>query len=142
VATITHYVSQGFQAGQPVALKIRKRRWRTVGHGTVEAVSGFEIEIAGCIKLRRYKGDLQVDVALLDQDEAAMEGPCRLRVNSQSDDNAWYRTHEGGLTISAVFDGTEVQVRLSRSEHDNMTECKVSGPLDLTAYIEMVANSD
>ena len=84
MATITDYVSQSIQAGQTVALKIHERRWRTVGHGTAKIVSDFEIEIHCRVELLVYKGDLQIHGSLLDQDEAAMEGPCRLRVNSQS----------------------------------------------------------
>lgn len=139
MATITHYVSQGIQAGQPLALKTHRVFWRTVGRGTANAVSDFEMEVDGRVELKVYQGDLQIHIALLDQDEAATAGPCLLRVNSLSDDKASYRTHGDGLTISAVMSGKEVQVRFSRSQPNNMTECKVSAPYDLTVYIEPTA---
>jgi hypothetical protein len=136
MAVITPYISAGIRAGQPVALKVHKRLWRTVGQGQVKAVSDFEIEIDGRVKLAVYQGDLHIRAALLDQDEAAITGPCSLKLNSAVDDQASYRTHDDGLTISARMNGKDVQIRLSRFKSDNMTECTVSGVLDLTAYIE------
>ena len=139
MAVVTPYISADIRAGQPVALKVRRRLWRTVGQGQVKAVSDFGIEIDGRVKLAVYQGDLHIRVALLDQDEAAITGPCSLKLNSAVDDQASYRTNDGGLTISARMNGQEVQIRLSRFKSDNMTECKVSGVLDLTAYIEPTA---
>jgi hypothetical protein len=139
MATIAPYISAGVRAGQPVMLKVHEILWRTVGHGDVKALSDFEIEIDGRIKLTVYQGELRIRAALLDQDEAASTGPCSLQLNSAVDDQASYRTHDAGMTISARMNGQDVKIRLSRFKRDNMTECKVSGVVDLTAYIEPTA---
>ena len=85
MATITPYVSQGVQAGQPVELKTHEIFWRTIGHGTAKTVSEFELEIEGRVELPIYKGDLLIKGSLLDLDETAAAGSCSLRINSLSD---------------------------------------------------------
>jgi hypothetical protein len=140
MAIIATYISEGIRAGQPVALKIHDLFWRTIGRGQVKALSDFEIEIEGSVKLAVYQGDLRIRVALLDQDKAANTGPCTLQLNSSVDDRASYRTHDGSMTILARMNGNDVHIRLSRSGSENMTECKVSGLLDLIAYIEPTAS--
>ncbi len=136
MAIITPHISAGIRAGQPVVLKLHRRLWRTVGQGQMKAVSDFEIEIDGRVKLAVYQGHLHIWVALSDQDKAAITGSCSLKLNSFVDNQASYRTHDGGLTISARMNDKDIQIRLSRFQSDNMTECKISGALDLTAYIE------
>ena len=140
MAIIATYISEGMRAGQPLVLKLHEIFWRTAGHGQVNGLSDFEIEVGGRVELAIYRGDLRIRVALLDRDEAAVTGPCSLQLNSAVDDEASYRTHNGGMTITARMNGKEVQIRLSRFKGDNMTECKVSGLLDLTAYIEPAAS--
>ena len=136
MAIIAPYISQGAQAGQPVDLKIHLVRWRKVGHGRLKALSEFGLEIEGSIDLPVYHGDLNILIALLDQDVAASSGPCNFQLNASGDEKATYIADEVALTISADIDGGEVKIRLSRFNQDNMTECLVSGGLDLTAYIE------
>lgn len=138
MATVTPYISEGVQAGQKVALKIRGVRMRKVGHGQLKTVSDFEIVIDGHVELAVYEGDVQIRIALPDPDEAASNGPCSLYLNTFNDDAATYRSHDGSLTIVTHIDGNEVQFKLSRLKQDNMTECVVSGPIDLTAYIEPI----
>ncbi len=136
MAIIAPYISQGAQAGQPVDLKLHLVRWRKVGHGRLKALSEFGLEIDGSIDLPVYHGDLNILIALLDKDVAASNGPCNLQLNSSGDEKASYTANEVALTISAHIDGQEVKFRLSRFNRDNMTECLVSGALDLTTYIE------
>lgn len=136
MATIAPYLSQGIHAGQQVALKIHEFRWRTVGHGTVSALSDFELKIDGRVELAIYKGDLKIHITLADQDATATSGPCSLQVNSLTDDKATYRVDGSDVTIRTVMGGEKVQVKVSRSKKDNRTACKVSGPFSLTAYIE------
>jgi len=136
MTVITPYISEGVQAGQPVALKIQKIRWRTVGTGQLKTLSDYELEVDGRIELPVYKGDLNIHIELADKDVAATSGPCSLQLNSYGDDEAEYSADDDGLTISAQISEKAVQISLSRFPHDNMTECTISGPLDLTAYIE------
>ena len=136
MAIISPYISQGAQAGQPVNLKLHLVRWRKVGHGRLKALSEFGLEIEGSIDLPIYHGDLHILIALLDQDVEAGCGPCSPQLNSSIDEKASYVADEVALTISALIDGGEVKIRLSRFNRDNMTKCLVSGALDLTTYIE------
>lgn len=140
MATIPPYISEGVLAGQKVALKVQGIRWRTVGHGQLKVVSDFELVIDGRVELAVYQGDLHVRIALPDQDAAAAKGPCSVHLNSFKDDEASYRTQNGGLMISFDIDGEDVRIRLSRSERKDMTECAVSGPIDLTAYVDPAAD--
>jgi hypothetical protein len=142
VATIRPYISQGAQASQQVELKIHEVFWRTVGHGSANVPSEFEITIGGSVELLVFHGDLQIHIALLDQDEAAMEGPCLLEINTLLDENARYRIQGDALAISAMFEGKDMRVELSRSKQNDMTKCKLSGHLNLTVYVEKVASSD
>jgi hypothetical protein len=135
MAILKPYLSQDVQPGQRVALKTHELFWRTVGHGSLQTVSDFKLEIHGRVELAVYQGDLQIQLALLDQDEAATAGACRLQINALADDQATYRVRGDGLTISTVLGGEAVDLKVVRAGQDNMTECKVSGPLDLTAYI-------
>lgn len=136
MATVTPYISEGVQAGQKVALKIHGIRWRTVGQSQLKTVSDFEIVIDGRVELAVYEGDVHIRIALPDQDAAAIKGPCSLQLNTYKDDAATYRSHNGSLTIVTHINGKEAQFKLSRFQQDNMTECVVSGPIDLTAYID------
>ena len=136
MAIIAPYISQGVQAGQSADLKIHIVRWFKVGHGRLEALSEFGLEIGGSIDLPVYHGDLHILIALLDQDVAATSGPCNLQLNASGDEKATYVADEVALTISAQIDGGDVQISLSRFNQDNMTECSVSGAIDVTVYIE------
>jgi hypothetical protein len=109
---------------------------RKVGQGQLKTVSNFEIVIDGRVELAVYEGDVQIRIELTDQDAAAINGPCSLHLNTYKDDAATYRSHNGSLTIVTHINGKEAQFKLSRFQQDNMTECVVSGPIDLTAYID------
>ena len=61
-------------------------------------------------------------------------------MNSVTDAKASYSTGQDGLSISSVMSGKDVQIRLSRAKRDNLTECKLSAPLNLTAYIDPSAS--
>lgn len=138
MAAIFPYISENLHAGQSVDLKLHLIRWRKVGHGQLKTVSDFELEIAGRIDLSIYRGDIQVQIVLLDQDDASNSGPCSLQLNEFGDDKASYSAKGGVMTISAVIGGSDVNIKLSRFGRDNMTECRVSGALDLAAYIEPI----
>lgn len=138
MTTIAPYISDGVAVGQKVALKTHELFWRDVGHGELEALSAFEMEINGRVELAIYKGDLHIRIELLDQDETASTGPCLLQLNEYTDAEAVYTAHRGKLAISAQIGGKFIQIQLGRFTQENMTECNVSGPLDLTAYIEPV----
>ena len=140
MTVITPYISEGVQAGQLVELKIQKIRWRTVGIGHLKTLSEYELEVDGRIELPVYKGDLNIHIELSDKDVAATSGPCSLQLNSYGDDEAIYNVDEGGLIITAQINGKNVQIKLLRFARDNMTECTISGPLNLTAYIEPISS--
>ena len=142
MAIIKPYISSGAQSGQPVVLKIHEIVWLTVGNGTAIEVSDYEITIGGHVKLVVYKGDLEINIALLDEDEGSTKGPCSLQINAYLDESASYKTDGDDLIISAMFDGKDVQVKLSRSDPANVTECHISGPINLTLYIEAKAITD
>ncbi len=136
MATLFPYISEGAHAGEKASLKIRKFVWVPVGHGEVAALSDYEVDIAGKLQLVVYNGDLRIHLLLLDQDPAASEGPCELHLNSHVDDKASYRVHDGALTVSAAMGGKAATVSLSRHEKGKMTECKLTGFLDITVYLE------
>ncbi len=135
MAKISPYISEGLQVGQPAELKIHTFRWRTVGSGKIMALSDYELELDGRVELNVYKGDLKIHLALLDQDAAATTGPCKIEANALVDEAATYSTDGEDLTITANLDGQDVKVVVSRSGNKNMTECKVSSPIHLTAYV-------
>jgi hypothetical protein len=136
MANIFPYISEDLTSGQSVDLKLHMIRWRTVGHGRLKTVSDFELEIGGRVDLSIYQGDIQVQILLLDRDEKSNSGPCSLQLNEYRDDKATYNANGDFLTIAAVIGGADVKIKLSRFGRDNMTECTVSGALDLTVYVE------
>lgn len=140
MALIGTFITKGVQAGQQVTLKLHELFWFTVGRGQVETLSDFGLEIKGQVDLTVYKGDLHIVISLTDEDASASSGPCRFQFNEIVDDQATYKTHDDKLDISTRLGGTDVNIRLSPLDSDHMTECKVSGPLDLTAYIETAAS--
>ncbi len=139
MATLFPYISEGAQAGQRAQMRIRKLIWLTVGHGTVAALSDFEVDINGRVELIVYKGDLRIHLILLDQDPEALSGPCILHLNAHVDEKASYRVSNGALTVSAAIAGKKATVSLSRHENGKMTECELTGFLDITVYLEAEA---
>jgi hypothetical protein len=136
MATIPPYVSEGAHAGQSADMKIRKLLWLTVGHGKVLALSDYEVDIDGQIDIVVYKGNLRIHLELLDQDAAAVAGPCRLGLNAHVDENATYQVQDGVLSVSAIIKQKSASVSLSRDDSGSKTRCVMTGYLDITAYLE------
>lgn len=136
MTVIYPYISENLHSGQSVDLKLHMIRWLKVGHGQLKTVSDYELEIGGRVDLAIYQGDIQVQIQLLDRHDESSSGPCSLQVNEFSDDKASYTADGSVLTIAAVIGDTDVKIKLSRFEHDNLTECIVSGALDLTVHVE------
>lgn len=136
MATLYPYITEGAHAGQPAQMKIHKVVWVPVGSGTVKALSDYEVDIDGQVDLVVYKGGLRIYLQLLDQDQAASTGPCRLQLNAHVDEKASYKVEHDTLTVSAAIKGKEATVSLSRDNHGKMTKCQMTGFLDITTYLE------
>jgi hypothetical protein len=136
MASILPYVSPGAVPGQKLRLKIKKFVWLTVGDGELESLSDYEVTVDGTVDVMVYKGDLRIQVLLLDKDPEADSGPCILNLNSHSDENATYQVNNGAIVISAAFGDKKQQIAISRYNKGSMTECNLSGYLDIGAYLE------
>lgn len=136
MATLYPYITEGAHAGQPAQMKIHKVMWLPVGSGTVKALSDYEVDIDGQVDLVVYKGDLRIFLQLLDKDETATAGPCRLQLNSHVDEQASYKVEQDVLTVSAAMKGKAATVSLSRENHGKLTKCQLTGFLDITTYLE------
>jgi len=136
MASILPYVSPGAVPGQKLKLKIKKFVWLTVGDGVLESLSDYEVAVDGTVDVMVYKGDLTIKVHLLDEDPDADSGPCVLHLNSHSDENATYEVKNGALVVSAAFGDKKQGIAISRYNKGSMTECNLSGYLDIGAYLE------
>jgi len=136
MASILPYVSTGAVPGQKLKLKIKKFVWLTVGDGVLESLSDYEVAVNGTVDVMVYKGDLNIKVHLLDEDPGADSGPCVLNLNSHSDENANYQVKNGALVVSAAFGDKKQEIAISRYNKGSMTECNLSGYLDIGAYLE------
>jgi hypothetical protein len=113
--------------------------WRTVGQGKIVALTDHTVEVSAQVSLAVYRGDLNIRFALLDRNDDAITGPCRLQLNSLVDENALYKMEDDGLSVSSVLSGESVHVKFAYGQHNNRTECRVVSPLDLTVYVEPAA---
>jgi hypothetical protein len=136
MATIPPFVSEGAQAGQAAEMKIHKLMWLTVGNGKLLELADYVVDIDGQIDIVVYKGNLHIRIDLLDQDSAAVSGPCRLQLNAHVDENASYEVKNGALTVSATIKQKSATVGLSRDDHGKKTKCDLTGFLDITCWLE------
>lgn len=136
MATLIPYISEGAHSGQKAVLKTKAIIWLNVGSGEVKTLSDYEVNIAGAVDLKFYKGDLNIHLLLLDESATATAGPARLQLNSHVDEKATYQVQNGALTVDATLSGKAQQIALSRHEGGDMTECKLNGYLSLTAYLD------
>ena len=138
MASILPYVSSGAVPGQKLKLKIKKFVWLTVGDGVLESLSDYKVAVSGTVDVMVYKGDLKIQVHLLDEEPDAISGPCILNLNSHSDQNATYQVQNGALVVSAAFGDKKQRISISSYDNGSMTECNLSGYLDIGAYLEAV----
>lgn len=137
MATLYPFIADGARTGQKVELKIHEFRiWKSVGKGEVLALSDYEVNIAGHLSIIVYSGDLNIQLRLLDENEAGVSGPCVLQINSHIDENASYQIEKDILAVKADFDGKNAGIRLSRDHGGKMTRCQLEGFYGITAYLE------
>lgn len=138
MASLYPFIAEDAHPGQKVDLKIRKFIWKSVGRGDVLALSDYEVNIAGRLSIIVYSGDLNIHLQLLDMDDIAIQGPCVLRINSHTDEQAKYRVEKGELAVSADFGGKTAGIRLARDYDGKMTRCDLTGFFAVSAYLEGV----
>lgn len=138
MASLYPYIAANTQAGQKIELKLHGILWKSVGHGDIFTLDPFEVDLAGHLSVVVYSGDLRICLSLSDRDEAALTGPCVLRINSHADPDAVYRVQNGVLAVDADFDGRLAGIRLSREHDGKMTRCELAGHIGLTAYLQAV----
>jgi hypothetical protein len=138
VAALYPYIAENAESGQKVELKIHEIIWKSVGRGEVIDLSDFEVNIAGHLSIIIYSGDLNIQLRLLDTDEAATSGPCILQINSHIDEKASYVIEKNILAVTADFDGKKAGIRLSSDHGGKMTRCELVGFHGITAYLEAV----
>lgn len=136
MAKITPYVANNVYVGQDIAVKIKKLVWMTVGKGSVMDFSDQEVNIAGKIKFMGYNGDLNIHLRLLDGDDGALSGPCRLRLNSHVDENASYRANRESLTVFAMLGSRKQNITILPTNNGTQTECKLSGYINETVHLD------
>lgn len=136
MTTIYPFVTEDAYPGQKLRLKIKKVIWLTVGEGAIESISDYEVTVDGQINVVAYKGDLRIQLQLLDEDPDAKSGPCILHLNSHTDENATYKVSNGALVVSAAFGDKEQTVGISRFDHGSMTKCDLSGYMNVSAFLE------
>ena len=136
MANILQFVADGGYPGQKQKLKIKKFIWLTVGDGVVETLSDYEVTVDGKVDILTYKGDLRIQLHLLDEDPDAVSGPCVLHLNSHTDENSTYRVTDGALVVSAAFGDKKQTVGIAPYNNGSMTECNLSGYINVSAYLE------
>ncbi len=136
MASIIQFVADGAYAGQQQELKIKKFIWLTVGSGEVVSLSDYEVTVDGKVDVLTYKGDLKIQLQLLDEDPDAESGPCVLNLNAHTDENASYVVKNGALRVSAAFADKKQSISISKYNGGAMTECNLSGYLDVSAYLQ------
>ena len=136
MASILQFVADGGYPGQKQKLKIKKFIWLTVGNGVVESLSDYEVTVDGKIDILTYKGDLRIQLHLLDEDLDAVSGPCILHLNSHTDENSTYEVNNGALVVSAAFGDKQQTVSIAPYNNGSMTECSLSGYINIGAYLE------
>jgi hypothetical protein len=136
VASILQFVADGGYPGQKQTLKVKKFIWLTVGSGVVESLSDYEVTVDGKVDIFTYKGDLRIQLQLLDEDADALSGPCVLHLNAHTDEHSTYRVDNGALVVSAAFGDKRQTVSISPYNNGSMTECNLSGYIDVSAYLE------
>ena len=142
MASIYPFVQDNVYAGQKQKLKIKKFIWITVGEGAVESISDYEVTVDGQVDVVAYKGDLRIQLQLLDGDPDSMAGPCILHLNSHTDEDATYRVNNGALTVSAAFGDKQQNVSISRYDQGSMTKCDLSGYLSISAYLQSLSQEE
>ncbi|MFN2143677.1 MAG: hypothetical protein ACK2U5_24585 [Candidatus Promineifilaceae bacterium] len=136
MARITPYVANNVHIGQELAVKIKKVVWMAVGRGTVAAYSDYEVNITGNIGVPGYRGALNIHLQLKDDDSQALSGPCCLRLNSHTDEDAKYRATRDQLTVFAVLGGKKQNVTITPTNKGTQTECKLFGHIDETVHLD------
>ncbi len=136
MAILSHYVANNTHEGQSVAVKAKKFVWITVGQGKVRSFSDFNVDIAGKISILGYNGDLNIRLDLLDQDVAAVTGPCVLQLNAHTDNAAVYRSDNGALTVTAVFGDKTQNIQIQPCNNGAQTECVLSGHVSQTVHLD------
>jgi hypothetical protein len=136
MATIPPFVAKNTHIGQQQTVKAKKFVWVPVGSGEVSAFSDSEVAIAGQINILGYSGQLNIHLILTDNDPAAKNGSCILRLNTHEDQAATYEADSSGLTVYANFNGTKQNIRISPSDGGAQTACKLSGKVNETVHLE------
>lgn len=136
MAAISQFVAKGTHAGQQVSVKVKKFVWLTVGQGRVESYSDFDVDIAGKVSILGYNGDLNITLEMLDKSREAASGPCKLRLNTHTDEAARYQARNGVLTVTAVFGNKTQTISLSPTNNGTQTKCQLVGHLTETVHLE------
>ncbi len=138
MATIPPYIAKNAYAGQKQEVKVHKIMWVKVGDGIVDALSEYEVSIAGKISILGYNGDLNIHLILTDQDANATKGICTLGLNSHKDEAAKYIAKNGELTVSAILGGKEQTITITPCNNGEQTECRLSGYISQTVHLDPV----
>ena len=136
MAKITPYVTPNLASGSDLHLRVKKLIWLTVGKGSIKSLTDYQVVVIGMISFLGYKGQLNVLIQLLDQDQESASGPCIMELNIHRDENATYMTKNGLLTVDAVLGGEKQRITLSRTDNGKMTKCHLVGYVNETAYLK------
>jgi hypothetical protein len=138
MTTITPYIANGSFVGQKIDVNVKKMVWFKVGQGTVEVLTDQEVKIGGKIKFMGYDGDLTIHLKLDHGDSTAVQGKCRLQLNSHVDEGAKYLTTSKMLTVHAVLGGRKQSINIRRVEKGTQTECELFGHINETVHLDPV----
>jgi hypothetical protein len=136
MATIPSFVARHTAVGQKQIVKTKKFVWIPVGEGTVDVFSEYALTVNGKVDVIVYRGDLNIEMTLTDQNPTATAGSCRLRLNSHVDEQATYKTKGGKLTVYATLGGYKQNISLSRCDGGAQTECALSGKVSQMVHLD------
>lgn len=138
MATITPFIAKNSYVGQKQEVKAKKFVWVKVGDGIVDALSEYEVSIAGKISILGYNGDLNIHLILTDENADATEGICTLGLNTYKDEAAKYVAKNGELAVSAILGDKKQTIAITPCNNGEQTECRLSGHITETVHLDPV----
>ncbi|MBL8672747.1 MAG: hypothetical protein JNK11_18960 [Alphaproteobacteria bacterium] len=112
MATLDPWLS-GFGPATSVTIHARKLGMMLlVGTATVARLEPYQLSLKGAYRALGREGEFGLDLALLDGDPRAAEGPCRLGLAGEAALDGRYRVERGLLRLIGALDGRSKAISL------------------------------
>lgn len=102
-----------------------------VGTATVARLEPYQLQLKGAYRALGREGEFGLDLALLDADPRAAEGPCRLALAGEAPLDGRYRVERGLLRLVGALDGSSKGVSLEARDGALL----IAGDLPATLHV-------